>query len=58
MLKTNEGSVESVVVLDELVVGTYFLDFSILDDGDDIGVSDGGEAVGDDYGGAADGGLV
>ena len=53
MLEADEGSVESVVVLDEVVVRAGLHDLAILDDSDDVRVADGGEAVGDDDGGAA-----
>lgn len=39
-------------------MGTGFHDLAGLDDGDEVGVADGGEPVSDDDGSAADGGIV
>ena len=53
MLEADEGRVESVVILDEVVMRAGLHDLAILDDNDDVRVVDGGEAVGGDDGGAA-----
>lgn len=58
MLETDEGGVEAVVAVDELVVGASLHDLAVLDDSDGVGVSNGGEAVSYDNGGPAHGGLV
>ena len=58
MLEADEGRVESVVILDEVVMRAGLHDLAILDDNDDVRVVDGGEAVGGDDGGAANGRIV
>ena len=48
-------SVELVVLspqLEELVVGTLFDDAAVVEDDDEVGIADSGEAVGDDECGA------
>ena len=58
LLEVDEGSVESVGFLHELVVRAHLHDLAILYCNNDVRVTDGGEAVGDDDGGAANDGIV